>query len=286
MREAIQSFPRPALQSTCQRFRGETGFQLYSWYIAFHYTIERHRETLLWSYITQRMDKDNNGNLDWMERQAVIEDLEEGMLKERKVSERQRMFYKVSQALEAAGLEAPKVNVDTLWTSLDGPVTIRDIDCSEFDVNECLAPGFSTPISDKTHLNPVFSTASILDFTTRQNPNCGDCLIKLLLNRTPKGLEPLLPHTKTQYKARQIVVKLLFRYQYTIVEPDALFIMVTDSAQLENTVLKRLINGQRPVGQICLNDDVMTEDLTTIESLRKTMMKVLYKLAPHASQFE
>lgn len=31
-REALTSFPRPALRSAAQRFRGETGFQLYAWF--------------------------------------------------------------------------------------------------------------------------------------------------------------------------------------------------------------------------------------------------------------
>src|SRR3984957_15518550 len=53
-REAISSFPGPELQSACKRFRGEPGFQLYSWYAAFHYTIEPQREALLWSYIMLR----------------------------------------------------------------------------------------------------------------------------------------------------------------------------------------------------------------------------------------
>jgi hypothetical protein len=60
-REAITSFPRPALRSSSQRFRGETGFQLYSWYVFFHYITERHREALLWSYIMLRSDVDDDG---------------------------------------------------------------------------------------------------------------------------------------------------------------------------------------------------------------------------------
>lgn len=91
-REAIQSFPRPAAQSSVQRFRGETGFQLYSWYVVFHYTIERHREVLLWSYIIVRSDTDKNGNLGWAERQIIMEDLEEGMGREGETGFRKRMF--------------------------------------------------------------------------------------------------------------------------------------------------------------------------------------------------
>lgn len=122
-KETMDTFPRPALKSACQRFRGETGFQLYSWYAAFHYMIERHREVLLWSYLMIRSDPDGDGHLNWAERRTIMTELEEGMINEGKSSSRRRMFYYVGKSLESAGLEAPKVNVDTLWTSLDGPVS-------------------------------------------------------------------------------------------------------------------------------------------------------------------
>ena len=284
--EAIKSFPRPALQSACQRFRGETGFQLYSWYVTFHYTIERQREALLWSYIMLRSDSDGNGNLGWSERQEIMKELEEGMLKEGQTGYRKRMFYQMTERLEEAGLEGPKVNVDVEWTSLDGPVAIKDIECFEFNVNECLAPGFSTPSSDEHHTNHVFSTASILDRVARLHPKCGDCLLKLILNRVEKGLAPLMPYADTQKTMRETVVKALWKYQYTVVDPDAFFVMITDSEQVENVLLKRLIKRRGKVGQLCLNDDVNTEDEVEIAAVKKVMVKLLEGLAPDASIFE
>jgi hypothetical protein len=287
-REAINSFPRPALQSNCQRFRGETGFQLYSWYVTFHYTMERQREALLWSYIIQRSDSNQDGNIEWSERQAIMKDLEEGMANEANTRFRTRMFYLVPELLEAAGLEAPKVNLDIVWTSLDGPSSIRDIECFEFNVNECMAPGFSLQSADEHFTNPVFSAASIFDRVARQHPKCGDCLIKLILNRTPQGLAPLLPHADTQATSRATVVKSLLKYQYSIVEPDALFTMVTSAEQVKHVLLKRLVNGsgKKEVGQICLNDDFASEDADEIEDLRKTLKKFFKAFAPGRSPYE
>ena len=283
-REAIKSFPRPALQSACQRFRGETGFQLYSWYAAFHYTIERHREALLWSYIMIRSDVDQNGNLGWDERQKIMDDLEEGMSREGEPGYRKRMFYHVSESLEAAGLTPPKVNVDVQWTSLDGPVTINNIECFEFNVNECLAPGFSTSSSDEDYVNYIFNTATILDRVARQQPKCGDCLIKLLLNRVEKGLSPLLPFTGTPQ--RETVIKALWKYQYTIVDPDAYFVMITDAEQVENVLFKRLIKRKGKVGQLCLNDDVNTKEETAVANVRRVMIRLLESMVPEPSTFE
>ena len=175
-----------------------------------------------------------------------------------------------AQFLKKVGLEAPKANLDPKWTSLDGPETIRDIECFEFDVNECLAPGFSVSITDDRYVNPVFSTATIFDRVSRQNPECGDCLIKLLLNRVKKGLSPLLPE-KSHAEARETVIKALTRYQYTIVEPEALFMMITDAKQVEDSLISRLKHDKHQFSQLCLNDDVATDDEEEVESVRRAM---------------
>lgn len=233
-----------------------------------------------------RSDTNQNGNLGWDERQAVMEDLEEGMTKEGEPGFRKRMFYRMSESLEEAGLEAPQVNIDVSWTSLDGPSAIKDIECFEFNANECLAPGFSTPASDDKFPNYVFSTASIFDRVARQRPRCGDCLLKLILNRQEKGLEPLLPHSETQSEARKTVIRALKKYQYTIVDPDAYFVMITDAEQVENVLLKRLLKKKGKVGQLCLNDDVSTEEETAVADVRRVMMKLLHGMVPEPSPFE
>ena len=285
-REAIGSFPGPELQSACKRFRGEPGFQLYSWYVTFHYTIERHREALLWSYIMLRSDQDGDGNLSWNERQVIMDDLATGMKTEGKTSFRKRNFYHVPQLLERAGLQPPNVNTDVQWTSLDGPVTIQGINCLEFDVNECLAPGFSISSSDEKSQNPVFSSALIFDRVARQNPKCGDCLIKLILNKVPKGLGPLLPHPN-QEKERELVIKAIMRYRYSIINPDALFVMVTDAEQVDSTLVGRYIRGRKQLaGQLCLNDDVSTTDDKELADVQQVMTELYQGLFPEKSPFE
>ena len=286
-REAIGSFPGPELESACKRFRGEPGFQLYSWYAAFHYTIERHREALLWSYIMQRSDVDGDGNLSWPERQTILADLEAGMKNEGKLSYRKRNYYHVPSILEKAGLQAPRVNTDILWTSLDGPATIHEIECTEFDVNDCMAQGFSISSSDATSRNPIFSSAVIFDRVARQMPHCGDCLIKLILNKTHKGLSPLLPYKNTQAKQREIVVKALMRYRYTVISPDALFVMVTDAEQVDSTLVNRFVRKKNALaGQLCLNDDVATENEEELQDVMQAMTELYQGLFPEKSPFE
>ncbi|KAF2113972.1 hypothetical protein BDV96DRAFT_495036 [Lophiotrema nucula] len=285
-KESITSFPRPAMRSAAQRFRGETGFQLYSWFVAFHYTIERHREALLWSYIMLRSDVDDDGYLDWKERRKILRELSEGMSNESPELWRDRNFYQVSEHLEKAGLEAPKVNTDIQWTSLDGPSVIKDLDCDAFDTEDCLAPGFSMPSSDATARSPVFASAAIFDRIARQNPRCGDCLIKLILNRRKAGLGPLLPSLSKKPKQRETVVKALIKYQYTIVAPDASFYMVTDAEQADHMLLKPYLKHNKKTGQMCLNDDVVLKDEVQLERLREVMSQLFEGLLPEPSSFE
>ncbi|RDW59474.1 UDP-glucose 4-epimerase [Coleophoma cylindrospora] len=287
-REAMATFPSPSAKSACKRFRGEEGFQLYSWFATFHYTMERHREALLWSYIMLRSDKDENGNLGWEERQTIMADLEEGMANEGRTTFRERMYYKVEASLTAAGLDPPKVNLETLWTSLDGPFAIRDLECWEFNVDECLAPGFSSPKSDEHHTSYIFSSATIFDRLAVRDPNCGDCLIKLLLNRVRRGLSPLLPDPATQSSHRRMVIKALTKYQYSVIEPDALFVMVTDAEQVENILINRLVHQgkDRAVGQVCLNDDVALAEEDDLIKLKDSISRLFRGLYPEPSPFE
>ncbi|KAH7041408.1 uncharacterized protein B0I36DRAFT_232726 [Microdochium trichocladiopsis] len=290
-REVRDSFPRPSLRSACQRFRGETGFQLYTWYAAFHYTVERHREALLYSYVVLRSDTDGNGNLGWHERAQMMRELEEGMQHEDDEGFRDKIYRNVAEHLNAAGLEPPRANVDLQWTSLDGPMAIRDIDCLEFDVNECLAPAFSREAADARHPSPVFNTASVFDRVARQDPICGDCLLKLLLNRQPAGLEPLLPPHETMQGHREMILKALKRYQYSVIDPDGLFFMITDAEQVQSELTDQLLGGggggkRREVGQLCFNDDVVTNDEFELQALKQAMKNLFQGLLPEPSRFE
>ncbi|EDU44515.1 predicted protein [Pyrenophora tritici-repentis Pt-1C-BFP] len=148
---------------------------------------------------------------------------------------------------------------------------IKDLDCDTFDAEECLAPGFSTQSADAQARSPVFSTAAIFGRVSREYPRCGDCLIKLVLNRRRCGLGPLLPHFAKKPHQREVIVKALMKYQYTIVQPDAAFHMVTDAQQAEHTLLRPYIKHNKKVGEMCLNDDVLTQDEGELEAVRMVM---------------
>lgn len=294
MKEAMASFPSPALRGVCERFRGESKFQIYPWYAAFHYSIERFREALLWSFIMARMDTNKDGYLDWAERQTLLAAIEPGRQTTAgedastpvKVAEgRDRMFYQLPAIHKRAGLQPPLSNIKVMWTSLDGPETIRDVKCHKFHIDHCLAESFDSPLSDRSYRNPDFTTANIFSQLSRRDPKCGDCLIKFMLSTVPRGLEPLLP-PKSRRHERETTIKALLKYQHTIIDPDAIFVMVKDAEQAETEMIDRAISQNKHVTQYCFNDDVMTEDPKAVAKVNEVIQKVFRTLFPHKSRWE
>ncbi|RYP89239.1 hypothetical protein DL769_000144 [Monosporascus sp. CRB-8-3] len=296
MHETMASFPRPAAQGACDRFRGESHhYQIYPWYAGFHYTIERFREALLWSFVITRSDTNGDGYLDWMERRMILDAVEPGwqLLSSSDSSEpakrnanRDRMYYRLPQMLEKAGLEPPIVNVDVLWTSVDGPETIRNIKCHDFSVDKCFADSFGSPLSDDASQNTDFMASNVFSRLASQHPECGDCLIKFVLASATRGLEPLLP-PKLKPKERLVVIKALKKYQHTIVDTDAMkFVMIKDADQARMELLDRTVKAGKKYGQYCLNDDVMIEDEEEVSRVKEIMTAVFDELWPERGRWE
>ena len=296
MRETMESFPRPAAQGACERFRGESShYQIYPWYASFHYTIERFREVLLWSFIMARWDLNGDGYLDWDERRAILDAIEPGwkLLYSTDASEpakhdenRERMYYQLPRVLKQAGLEPPKANLNVLWTSIDGPETIRNIKCHDFFVDKCFADSFGSPMSDEVSRNPDFEASNVLSRLASQHTECGDCLMKFALSAAPRGLEPLLP-PKSRPREREMVIKALKKYQHTVVDTDAMkFVMVKDAEQAQWELLDRTVKQGKAYGQYCLNDDVMTEDEEQVNKVQDTMEALFERLWPRRGRWE
>jgi hypothetical protein len=286
MREALSSFPGPLAESMSKRFRREGGLQMSGWFTAFHYTIERHREALLWSYVMLRSDANRDGYLDWSERQTIITELKEGIVNEATPNFRQEVFYHVPRLSAKVGLEPPKSNVDIAWTSLDGPEAIKECNPKKFDINNCLGDGFSSSRLDEPGGNSNFSVAIVFERLAREKPECGDCFLKYLLHRANKGLSPLLPHSATQAAERTMALKALMRYKYTIFDSKALFVMVKTPDQAQAVLFDRFIDRSATASQLCLNDDVMADDVESTQKVGDIISRFLGTLFPERSSFE
>lgn len=281
MREAMASFPRPSMNGACQRFRGEDRYQIYPWFASFHYSIERFREALIWSFVALRSDANSDGYLDYRERSQLLAAIELGQQQQFGKEDsataappvpihiRDRMYLKVAQLLQQAGLQPPNVNVNVLWTALDGPDTIRKVKCDSFSIDKCLGDSFASPLSDETSRNPDFAASNVFARLSHAHPSCGDCLLKFALAAVPRGLEPLLPSADTKPKDRDVIIRALKKYQHTIVDTDTMkFFMVKDSEQAKTELLERTVERGSAFGQWCFNDDVMTESPEEVNRVR------------------
>ncbi|KAJ8127738.1 hypothetical protein O1611_g5897 [Lasiodiplodia mahajangana] len=179
------------------------------------------------------------------------------------------MYLKVAQVLRQAGLQPPNVNVNVLWTAVDGPDTIRKVKCDSFSIDKCLGDSFASPLSDETSRNPDFAVSSVFGRLSHAHPSCGDCLLKFALAAVPRGLEPLLPSADTKPKDRDVIIRALKKYQHTIVDTDTMkFFMVKDAEQAKAELLERTIERGTAFGQWCFNDDVMTESPEEVDRVR------------------
>ncbi|KAI0452046.1 hypothetical protein F5B21DRAFT_356391 [Xylaria acuta] len=298
MREAMASFPRPSMNGACQRFRGEYRYQIYPWFAGFHYSIERFREALIWSFVALRSDANSDGYLDYRERSQLLSAIELGQQKFSKPSSaatpppvrihlRDRMYLKVAEVLRQAGLQPPNVNVNVLWTAVDGPETIRKVKCDSFNADKCLGDSFASPLSDETTRNPDFAVSNVFTRLSHAHPSCGDCLLKFALAAVPRGLEPLLPSADTKPKDRDVIIRALKKYQHTIVDPDTMkFFMIKDAEQAKAELLERTIERGTAFGQWCFNDDVMTESPEEVNRVRDIMRRVFETLWPERTAWE
>ncbi|KAI0546355.1 hypothetical protein F4679DRAFT_598700 [Xylaria curta] len=292
MREAMASFPRPSMDGACQRFRGEYRYQIYPWFAGFHYCIERFREALIWSFVALRSDINSDGYLDYRERNqllAAIDLRQQEFIKRDSAATplRDRMYLRMAQILRQAGLQPPSVNVNVMWTAIDGPETIRKVKCDNFSVDKCLGDSFASPLSDETSRNPDFAVSNVFSRLSHEHPSCGDCLLKFALAAVSRGLEPLLPSSDKKPKDRNVIIRALKKYQHTIVDTDTMkFVMVKDSEQAKAELLERTIERGTAFGQWCFNDDVMTESPEEVNRVRDIMRRVFETLWPERTAWE
>jgi hypothetical protein len=101
-----------------------------------------------------------------------------------------------------------------------------------------------------------------------------------------KGLSPLLPDLATQREKCEIAVEAVMRYQYVVHEPYGLFVIVTDPKQINSTLVKRFKKREKLVDQLCLNDDVSSDDEHDLRELHEAMNVMYSELYPTPSSFE
>ncbi|KAJ7454666.1 hypothetical protein FB451DRAFT_1278896 [Mycena latifolia] len=258
MREVAAVWADEVAKTAETRFRGQ-GSQVNLVFLTTWYTIEKHRESLLYSFLMLRADADADGVFSPAERKTLTAGLE------RKIPIAMReggSAHWVELNLQRAGVGAPK-ETKYDWLSSDGyPVThtVRSGSAAHctMDVDACFAPG--------TALD-VFRRVAF------EKPECGDCLIAHLINRSgavglaaflpppgaPSAPPPPTPPLAKRWQdvtfsagmGREFAVNSIQRYTYVI-----------GSSPIQFLALRRgwdtthLPNVSSPIAFLAVNDDV------------------------------
>lgn len=269
LKEALMTFPRAALLTPLSRYRDDSQ-QLYAWYLHMHFTAEMHREALLWS-LALKIDSDEDGLISAEEHASFLEDLASGASREGE-REASPMLPLIHDRLHSAGL-APLAIQKPIWTSMDGPMYLRDLDrakCKEDDemMKECLNfSNISTPLD-------------FFNAITAKQVVCGDCLLSRMLNVAQVGLSPLLPKRGGRY--REGALAAIQKYAYMQTMPENVFTMVRNIPDAKG--LPNLLNHMP--GLLCINDDVMTQDQGTLDRIAESYNQLFNGAYPIPSSFE
>ncbi|KAF9139962.1 Xanthine phosphoribosyltransferase 1 [Mortierella sp. GBA39] len=288
--EEIQSiWPEEFDKTASHRFRGEGQAQEIN--LAFfmaHYVMERLRETQLASYWKYRLDGNQDGQLDWEEREELIRMVEEYEETMPKVINRRRLgplpideafksfLHEHDQKLESVGIPwTGRTSYDQ--SGMDGyPFMIRSADLSQsssnqhsrqpsstktepsrrqcmFNIDFCLGPQFrnrSAPAIDSSvGKGSVFERLAFTEY------HCGDCLLHIVRRRSTKpGMSSLMPLDRNS-EAYSQVARDMAKYNYVIGQSQFTFIQLTTGDKSE-VGLKRLLARNQTETYFCVNDDV------------------------------
>lgn len=270
IQELADTFPTFFKYSALHKFRGENE-SIHLWYLYNHFTIERHRESLLWSYIKFRSDMDSNGIIDASEQQQMLAHLSVAS------SQWDRLSLKHFQNdLRNSGLPVP-YNQIPYWTSMDGPYFVfgvsdtntgkfegfnevkypSEIKTCDLDILECFGPNFGED-------NYFITSDELFKILSFEKPQCGDCIINRLVRRSgSKGLDAFLPDTShtTQNRVllskknneRQLAIKAIMRYSYFMTNFDGWFVEL-NGPEIGDRIFPDILAHHPP--QFCINDNI------------------------------
>lgn len=292
------SFPQEAFSSPSYAFRSEGLQAAMTTLLAYHYTIERHREALLWSYVELKIDADGDKYLDLTERRSMKAEWDSAMSLETKRKDARPVLSQAKVELKKAGLEPFQIFNTPLWSSNDGSLYQHELDASKcrangnFSFDRCFGADFADdtgPARNREHY-----TSLLLDKIGRQMPTCGDCLLQTMLSVAEKGLEPILP---TEARRRQMAIKALYRYKYLAGRYDSSFYMMTSVEVVEDTLLKKYVSNHHHLidnnesatmhwSLMCMNDDIGTTDPVQLDAIGRAYQTFFTTFFPIPSPLE
>ncbi|KAF8939982.1 hypothetical protein EDD21DRAFT_360295 [Dissophora ornata] len=305
-------WPEEFAKTSSHRFRGEGGaHDVQVSYMLAHYVMERFRETQLTSYWKYRLDKNQDGRLDWGERQELIRMVEHYNFVQK---ENQKLMPHLVNKTFTSSLEGHDKRLQSVgiqWTNetkyfLTGmdayPFMLAYGDTSKsskyqhikpylipqlgrkcvFDLDFCLGADFKNSsisiIDASTGKGSVFERLAFTEF------HCGDCLLHIARQEssTP-GMSALMPLDRNSKAYREVVTDLA-KYNYVIGHSEFSFVQLKNGMQAEKA-LDLVMQRKHLSSFFCINDDVQDNPLI-IDRVRKVFSRFLNQRLPVPSPWE
>jgi len=317
-------WPEEFDKTASHRFRGEGEAQEIN--LAFfmaHYVAERLRETQLESYWKYRLDRNQDGKLDWSERKDLIRMIAEYEATLPIVSKVQRAgkptpqiepdkaFHSFLQdydkKLESVGIPSSKRTTYD-QSGMDGyPFMLRWGDLSRstsnqplwkpyptqtaankrfcrFNLDFCLGEQFSNQTAE-TVIGSSTGKGSLFERITFTEYHCGDCLLHIIRRSAPApgGMGGVMPLDRSS-RAYQQVARDMAKYNYVVGRSEFTFIQLTTGDKAERN-LKLLLEKNQTETYFCVNDDVPDSPLIA-KRVRGLFSSFLERRFPHPSPWE
>ncbi|CAG8632265.1 15777_t:CDS:2 [Cetraspora pellucida] len=187
LREIAAEWPQDFHDTSSHRFRGEFP-DIHTTFLFTHYVIEKHRETLLKSFLIWKMDKNHNDRWELSERQEILKALRTGEIRE---TERNSL-NNYSKILNDAYI-FPPYETSYIWSSMDGypnmnsRLNFYDTKC-KMDYDYCFGKDFMDNNTDSVPIDNIFRELAF------NKSGCGDCIISSVISLSGEsGLEAFLP---------------------------------------------------------------------------------------------
>ncbi|KAG0212196.1 hypothetical protein BGX28_006742, partial [Mortierella sp. GBA30] len=290
LKEIQEQWPQQFESTSSHRFRGEGDARdiQVSFFMA-HYVVEMLRETQLESYWLHRLDSNQDGILDWEEREGLIRLVQswnsnhhqEARL--RQGHSRPTMIAGYDHILQSVGVPMSGSTVyrhaglDGYPYLLQNADTSRTIPLSSFTNVEGKEQQPQTPYMNYEHpqsrtchmdlpfclgddfLSPALSAMSSVESqrvfhrTAFEEFHCGDCLLQILAQHPDAGVRAWMPSDEHSEVFRKVTQKVA-RYNYVLGTSDYSFIAL-QSAEGSQQNLDGLLNARGSKAFFCINDD-------------------------------
>ncbi|KAF8931966.1 hypothetical protein EDD21DRAFT_374829 [Dissophora ornata] len=289
LRELQTEWPEDFASTSSHRFRGEgEAHDIQVSFFMAHYVMEKLRQTQLESYWFHRLDANQDGLLDWSERETLIDLVQSWNLNQR--SEQSKKYHSRptmiaghdhilrrigipmsgSTAYRLAGMDGYPFLLEAADTSKTIPLA-TSVDSEgrvlqpqvpymryeqpqkrtcQLDLAFCFGEDF---LNSGVEPIPVAQGRTIFRRLAFEEFHCGDCLLEMLMQHPDTGMSAWMPMDEDSDEFKDVSRKVE-RYNFVLGTSDYSFIAL-QGAEGSKKNLENLLQSRNSKAFFCINDD-------------------------------